>query len=166
MIAADGVDRSRTGPIAKAGGTFGRSATLNTMADYHTLSQPHHFLPQLSPTVSHIKIANMSSKSSTPPQPQWVKDLISPPAPRTTPNWPTPPGYRDSAPHSSLKQRSKASTRKAPTQEEMDTLKMKKAWELAIAPAKQLPMNAFGALRPLRLLRKLNITDILIQACT
>lgn len=27
----------------------------------------------------------------------------------------------------------------------MDTLKMKKAWELAIAPAKQLPMNAIGA---------------------
>ena len=26
----------------------------------------------------------------------------------------------------------------------MDTLKLKKAWELAIAPAKQLPMNAFG----------------------
>lgn len=28
----------------------------------------------------------------------------------------------------------------------MDTLKMKKAWEVAIAPAKQLPMNAIGAL--------------------
>jgi hypothetical protein len=26
----------------------------------------------------------------------------------------------------------------------MDTLKLKKAWELAIAPAKQLPMNAIG----------------------
>lgn len=26
----------------------------------------------------------------------------------------------------------------------MDTLKLKKAWEIAIAPAKQLPMNAFG----------------------
>ena len=35
-------------------------------------------------------------------------------------------------------------TRKAPTTEEMDTLKLKKAWEVAIAPAKQLPMNAFG----------------------
>lgn len=37
-------------------------------------------------------------------------------------------------------------TRIPPTPEEMDTLKMKKAWEVAIAPAKQLPMNAFGAL--------------------
>lgn len=36
------------------------------------------------------------------------------------------------------------SARKAPTTEEMDTLKLKKAWEVAIAPAKQLPMNAFG----------------------
>ena len=26
----------------------------------------------------------------------------------------------------------------------MDTLKVKKAWEVAIAPAKQLPMNAIG----------------------
>lgn len=34
--------------------------------------------------------------------------------------------------------------RKPPTPEEMDTLKMKKAWEVAIAPAKQLPMNAIG----------------------
>lgn len=26
----------------------------------------------------------------------------------------------------------------------MDQLKLKKAWEVALAPAKQLPMNAFG----------------------
>lgn len=26
----------------------------------------------------------------------------------------------------------------------MDTLKLKKAWEIALAPAKQLPMNAIG----------------------
>jgi ER membrane protein complex subunit 4 len=32
--------------------------------------------------------------------------------------------------------------RKGPTAEETDTLKVKKAWELAIAPAKSLPMNA------------------------
>lgn len=32
--------------------------------------------------------------------------------------------------------------RKAPTAEETDTLKLKKSWELALAPAKQLPMNA------------------------
>lgn len=37
-----------------------------------------------------------------------------------------------------------AQTRKQPSQQDMDTLKLKKAWELAIAPAKQLPMNAFG----------------------
>ena len=34
--------------------------------------------------------------------------------------------------------------RKPPSQDEMDTLKLKKAWELALAPAKQLPMNAIG----------------------
>ena len=39
------------------------------------------------------------------------------------------------------KQPSQTPARKPPTSEEMDTLKLKKAWELAIAPAKQLPMN-------------------------
>ena len=34
--------------------------------------------------------------------------------------------------------------RKPPTPAEMSTLKLKKAWEVAIAPAKQLPMNAIG----------------------
>lgn len=38
-------------------------------------------------------------------------------------------------------------TRKPPTTEETDSLKLKKAWELAIAPAKQLPMNAIGKIR-------------------
>jgi ER membrane protein complex subunit 4 len=31
--------------------------------------------------------------------------------------------------------------RKAPTQEETDTLKLKKSWEIALAPGKQLPMQ-------------------------
>lgn len=34
--------------------------------------------------------------------------------------------------------------RKGPNVEEMAILKMKKAWELAIAPAKSLPMSAIG----------------------
>lgn len=42
------------------------------------------------------------------------------------------------------KQQPPPPTRKAPTTAEMDTLKLKKAWELAIAPAKQLPMSAIG----------------------
>lgn len=29
----------------------------------------------------------------------------------------------------------------------MDTLKVKKAWEIALAPAKQLPMNLIGMLK-------------------
>jgi len=80
-----------------------------------------------------------------PPPPQWVLDLSAPPASKPKPaSIPDPPGYTGPV---SLKQRSsKTSTRKPPTPEEMDTLKMKKAWELAIAPAKQLPMNAFGML--------------------
>jgi hypothetical protein len=49
-------------------------------------------------------------------------------------------------PHRSRRtHRSPKNQRVPPTAEEMDTLKLKKAWEVAIAPAKQLPMNAFGA---------------------
>lgn len=39
------------------------------------------------------------------------------------------------------KQTTKA-PRQAPTPAEMDTLKLKKAWEVALAPVKQLPMTA------------------------
>jgi hypothetical protein len=73
-----------------------------------------------------------------------VLDLNSTPTPKQKPaSIPDPPGFTAAQ---SLKQRSgsKAPVRKAPTPEEMDTLKMKKAWEVAIAPAKQLPMNAIG----------------------
>ncbi|KAF2748662.1 transmembrane protein 85 [Sporormia fimetaria CBS 119925] len=79
------------------------------------------------------------------PPPQWVTDLNSTPTSKPKSSFPDPPGY--TAPLSA-KQRSQSSknaaVRQAPTTEEMDTLKMKKAWELAIAPAKQLPMNAIG----------------------
>ena len=87
---------------------------------------------------------------STPPPPQWVVDLNSAPVskPKNT-AIPDPPGYTASM---TRKERALSSkkTRIPPTPEEMDTLKMKKAWEVAIAPAKQLPMNAFGALAQTR----------------
>jgi ER membrane protein complex subunit 4 len=40
------------------------------------------------------------------------------------------------------KQKSQAPARKPPTPEETETLKLKKAWEVALGPAKQLPMQA------------------------
>ncbi|KAG9680060.1 hypothetical protein KCU87_g223, partial [Aureobasidium melanogenum] len=86
-----------------------------------------------------------------PPPPQWVVDLNAPPTakPKTS-SIPDPPGYTAPTTVTSSKSKSsknavaQTSARKAPTTEEMDTLKLKKAWEVAIAPAKQLPMNAFG----------------------
>jgi hypothetical protein len=39
-------------------------------------------------------------------------------------------------------QKAQASGRKPPTTEETQTLKIKKAWEIALGPAKQLPMQA------------------------
>ncbi|EDU45560.1 transmembrane protein 85 [Pyrenophora tritici-repentis] len=82
--------------------------------------------------------------TAPPPPPQWVIDLNSTPASKPkSATLPDPPGYTAAL---TKKERSQASKtqRVPPTPEEMDTLKMKKAWEVAIAPAKQLPMNAFG----------------------
>jgi hypothetical protein len=83
--------------------------------------------------------------SPPPPSPQWVLDLNSTPAKPKSSAGPDPPGFTAAL---SKQQRSQSkntvSTRKPPTTEETDTLKVKKAWEIAIAPAKQLPMNAIG----------------------
>ncbi|KAK7521411.1 uncharacterized protein IWZ02DRAFT_453641 [Phyllosticta citriasiana] len=69
-----------------------------------------------------------------PPPPQWVLDLNSKaPAPSKNSNIPDPPGY--TAPN---KQRATPRTRLR------KETSLKKAWELAIAPAKSLPMNAIG----------------------
>ncbi|KAI9842726.1 MAG: hypothetical protein M1838_003006 [Thelocarpon superellum] len=79
-----------------------------------------------------------------PPPPSWVLDLNSPPRLRPkSGNIPDPPGF--SASGSTSNKRSavtKQPAREPPTTEETDTLKLKKSWELALAPAKQLPMNA------------------------
>jgi ER membrane protein complex subunit 4 len=85
--------------------------------------------------------------SSTLPTPEWVLRLQNPPKinKSKTPSVPDPPGF---TPTTASKARSKTNTSssstKAPTPEETDTLKVKKAWELALGPAKQLPMNAIG----------------------
>jgi hypothetical protein len=98
--------------------------------------------------------------------PQWLVDLSpSSGSPATTVAtkskahiFPDPPGFPSSTTVQtrSTKQSNKSNTavapasntavtpRKPPTPEEMDQLKLKKAWELALAPAKQLPMNAIG----------------------
>ncbi|KAK4498869.1 hypothetical protein PRZ48_009379 [Zasmidium cellare] len=90
----------------------------------------------------------MATQLPPPPPPQWVLDLNSNPPTKSKASFPDPPGY---TPTTALQQPSKSKSsktaiapRKAPTPEEMDSLKLKKAWELALAPAKQLPMNAIG----------------------
>lgn len=86
--------------------------------------------------------------AAPPPPPRWVVDLNSPPAPQPAKaSIPDPPGYTAPQRHQQGKNtKATQPARKPPSTEEMDTLKLKKAWELAIAPAKQLPMNAIGAL--------------------
>ena len=90
----------------------------------------------------------MASQIPPPPPPQWILDLTSTPPPRPKPGtFSDPPGYTSS--NALQAGRSKSSKnavtpRKPPSNEEMDTLKLKKAWEMALAPAKQLPMNAIG----------------------
>ncbi|KAJ2905458.1 hypothetical protein MKZ38_005334 [Zalerion maritima] len=73
-------------------------------------------------------------------RPRWVSDLSSPPAPRTKTNIPDPIGYPSHGSKKSSHKDPKA-PKKAQTPEEMDTLKLKKAWEVALAPVKSLPMT-------------------------
>ncbi|KAL2066377.1 hypothetical protein VTL71DRAFT_2448 [Oculimacula yallundae] len=82
---------------------------------------------------------------AAPPPPQWVLDLNSPPtAKNKSASIPDPPGFTaTSGGKKQLSSSSKTATVRAPpTTEEMDTLKLKKAWEVALAPVKQLPMTA------------------------
>lgn len=96
-------------------------------------------LQQLHPP-THL---NMALTLLTPP-PRWVLDMTSAPVKSSKSTTLTdPPGF--TAPLTTRSSNKKAvSARKPPSPEEMDSLKLKKAWELALAPAKQLPMNAIG----------------------
>ncbi|KAH6676491.1 hypothetical protein B0J14DRAFT_615998 [Halenospora varia] len=67
--------------------------------------------------------------NSVPPPPQWVTDLNTPPITKPkSAGIPDPPGYTGATTGGSKAQ--------------MDVLKLKKAWEVALAPVKQLPMTA------------------------
>ncbi|CAG7926086.1 unnamed protein product [Penicillium olsonii] len=74
-----------------------------------------------------------------PPPPQWVVALNAPmPRPsKAASSIPDPPGF--SSNRGKQRQQQQSTTKKP---EETDTLKMKKAWEVAMAPSKQIPMNA------------------------
>jgi hypothetical protein len=91
--------------------------------------------------------------ATTTSSPEWVLRLTNPSqAVVKSSTVPDPPGYTSPTVYSqSSKSRDKnaktavtATPSKTPTPEETDTLKVKKAWELALGPAKQLPMNAVG----------------------
>jgi hypothetical protein len=88
----------------------------------------------------------MAASIPPPPPPQWVLDLNSTPPSKPKPGtFADPPGFSSNTQVSRSKGgKNTVTARKPPSQEEMDTLKLKKAWELALAPAKQLPMNAIG----------------------
>ncbi|ROW09500.1 hypothetical protein VMCG_02367 [Cytospora schulzeri] len=89
----------------------------------------------------------MSELQSTVESPKWVSDLTSPPPYKSKANnIQDPPGFPTQAISSSKKRDAskdaKAQPRKQATPEEMDTLKLKKAWEVSLAPIKNLPMTA------------------------
>ncbi|OAA40750.1 hypothetical protein BBO_05807 [Beauveria brongniartii RCEF 3172] len=87
---------------------------------------------------SRINI-DMTSNAST--VPQWVQQLQSPPVAKSkAPGIVDPPGFAGSGGNKKQKD-SKTAPRKSPTHDEMDTLKLKKAWEVALAPVKSLPMT-------------------------
>ncbi|KAG6013608.1 hypothetical protein E4U43_007199 [Claviceps pusilla] len=76
--------------------------------------------------------------------PTWVAQLRSPPPAKSkVPGIPDPVGFSPSSPSGSKKpsKDSKVQPRKPPSADEMETLKVKKAWEIALAPVKALPMT-------------------------
>ncbi|KAK2737363.1 ER membrane protein complex subunit 4 [Myotisia sp. PD_48] len=90
-----------------------------------------------------------TSRLPLPPPPQWAIDMNSPvrSRPAKSATIVDPPGYSAPKPASkptSKQQRSQQSTSTAParTSSETEALKLKKAWEVALAPSKQIPMNA------------------------
>ncbi|TKA82940.1 hypothetical protein B0A55_01306 [Friedmanniomyces simplex] len=86
------------------------------------------------------------AQTPAPPPPQWLVDLDSTPSnSKPKQSYPDPLGFQViSKQQKSSNSKAVTQPRKQPTADEMDTLKLKKAWELALAPAKQLPMNAIG----------------------
>ncbi|KAH8172901.1 transmembrane protein [Sarocladium implicatum] len=81
--------------------------------------------------------------SNTTSTPYWVSQLQSPPQAKSkVPGIQDPPGFGSNTSVSKKSKDSKVAPRKPPTDEEMDTLKLKKAWEVALAPVKGLPMTA------------------------
>ncbi|KAI1908390.1 hypothetical protein LOZ53_006119 [Ophidiomyces ophidiicola] len=103
--------------------------------------------------------------ASIEPLPKWAIDMNTPPPRPSKANIPDPPGYSPPSKASTKQVSTKASMLKIksnpypyqkqkPSQlaasaaasarksSETDALKLKKAWEIAFAPAKQIPMNA------------------------
>ncbi|QYS93602.1 ER membrane protein complex subunit 4 [Trichoderma simmonsii] len=83
------------------------------------------------------------ASNQDPAVPYWVAQLNSPPAAKSKVNGIIdPPGF-SGAPSAAKKGKDlKTQPRKPPSAEERDTLKLKKAWEVALAPVKGLPMTA------------------------
>ncbi|EWY96430.1 hypothetical protein FOQG_05586 [Fusarium oxysporum f. sp. raphani 54005] len=78
--------------------------------------------------------------------PIWVSQLESPPAAKSKQSGvQDPPGFSSGTTVTNSKKNKdavKVQPRKPPTTAEMETLKLKKAWEVALAPVKGLPMTA------------------------
>ncbi|KAK1148662.1 hypothetical protein N8T08_008547 [Aspergillus melleus] len=79
------------------------------------------------------------------PPPQWVVDLNSPKprSPKSASSIPDPPGFSSRKEGGKNRSQQQSTSSSAPSKPvETDTLKLKKAWEIALAPSKQIPMNA------------------------
>ncbi|SPQ22988.1 b27284f9-0714-4c07-898b-ca257c1f4914 [Thermothielavioides terrestris] len=75
--------------------------------------------------------------------PVWAAELKNPPAHKSKQaSIPDLPGFPSFAVLKKDAKEPKAAQRKPPTPDEMDTWKLKKAWEVALGPIKSLPMTA------------------------
>jgi ER membrane protein complex subunit 4 len=94
-----------------------------------------------------MSLREIKQRSPAPPPPQWAIDMTSPgiQRPKNTSNVPDPPGFFSARTRTGRQTSNQVAARKASSQEDTETLKLKKAWEVALAPAKQLPMQAIMA---------------------
>ncbi|KAL9001490.1 MAG: hypothetical protein Q9169_000065 [Polycauliona sp. 2 TL-2023] len=86
----------------------------------------------------------MATMTPKPSYPSWVRELHSPPNPKSksASSIRDPPGFSAALTGKRAQLSRSEQPHKPPTPEETDILKVKKSWEVALAPAKQLPMNA------------------------
>ncbi|KAJ5081737.1 hypothetical protein NUU61_010001 [Penicillium alfredii] len=112
-------------------------SSLLVLLSFHVVfhTNPNNKTTPINPIMSQAALP-------PPPPPQWAVAMNSPmPRPsKAASSIADPPGFSSSRAGKQRQQQQQQPAAKKP--EDTDSLKLKKAWEIAMGPSKQLPMNA------------------------